>query len=88
MAKMFPVYTDRSQNPEVWDGVAGALTKAGVPNTIAAIRIRQTAVWTAHVDLKPIDHQPPPRVIVSRDLNTWKVLCLESGPKACAKFGL
>ncbi len=85
---MFPVYTDRSQNPEVWDGVAGALTRAGVPNAVVAIRTRQTAVWTAHVDLKPVDNRPPPHVIVRSDLKTWKVICLESGPQACAKYGL
>ncbi len=50
----FPTYMNRAENPEVWDGVAEALTKVGLPNAIAVIRVRESGVWSAHVDLMPM----------------------------------
>ena len=82
----FPTYTNRAENPEVWDGIAEALRKAGLPNDIAAIRVRQAGVWSAHVDLKSASGQPL-RAIVSFDLNNWKVLCFTSEVQDCSKYG-
>jgi hypothetical protein len=84
---MFPVYTDRSQNPTTWDGIAEALKRAGVNNAIAAIRVRQSAVWSAHVDLRPDNRRPAARAIVSFDLNVWKVLCVTSETEDCSRYG-
>ena len=83
---IFPTYTNRSDNPEVWDGVAEALKNAGHSNAIAAIRMRASAVWSAHVDLKPAIGQPPLRAIVSFDLNHWKVLCITSKDEDCSRY--
>ena len=84
---MFPVYTDRSQNPGTWDGIAEALKRAGVNNAIVAVRVRPTAVWTAHVDLAPDNRRPPRQAIVSSDLKTWKVLCVTSKTEDCSRYG-
>ena len=84
---LFPAYTNRSENPEVWDGIAAALTKAGVPNAIGVIRVRESGVWSAHVDLKPMSGQPPLRAVVSFDLNKWRVLCITSKVQDCSKYG-
>ena len=84
---MFPIYTERYQNPTTWDGIAEALKRAGVNNAIVAIRVRPTAVWTAHVDLKPDDRRPAWRAIVSSDLKTWKVLCMTSATEDCSRYG-
>jgi len=83
---LFPIYTDRSQNPTVWDGIAEALRKAGLPNAIDSIRVRWTAVWSVHVVLKPTEGQPPLRAVVSFDVNTWKVLCFTSEAQGCSKY--
>ena len=84
---MFPVYTERSQNPTTWDGIAEALKRAGVNNAIVAIRVRPTEVWTAHVDLAPDNSRPARRAIVRSDLKTWKVLCLTSETEDCSRYG-
>src|SRR4030095_7241707 len=84
---LFPTYTNRSENPDMWDGIAEALRKSGLPDAITAIRIRQSAVWSAHVELKPMNGQPPVRAIVSFDLNTWKVVCSTSEVEDCSKYG-
>lgn len=83
----FPTYTERSQIPEMWDGITEALRKAAVPDTVAAIRVRESAVWSAHVDLKPMNGQSPRRAIVSFDLNHWKVLCVTSELQDCSQYG-
>ena len=83
----FPTYTNRSENPEVCDGIAEALRKAGLPNAIAAISVRESGVWSAHVDLKPMSRQPPLRAVVSFDLYNWKVLCFTSEVQDCSKYG-
>ena len=54
LIKAFPAYTNRAENPEVWDGIAEALRKAGLPNAIDVIRLRESGVWSAHVDLRPM----------------------------------
>jgi hypothetical protein len=84
---LFPTYTNRAENPEVWDGIAEALRKAGLPNTIAVIRVRESGVWSAHVDLQPMSGQPPIRAVVSFDLNKWKVLCFTSEVQDCSHYG-
>ena len=84
---MFPVYTDRSQAPAVWDATAKALQRAGVDNAIAAIRVRQSAVWSAYVDLKSDHREPALRAIVSFDGNAWKVLCITSKAEDCSRYG-
>ena len=84
---IFPTYTNRSENPEVWDGIAEALRKAGLPDAIAVIRVRESGVWSAHVELKPMSGQSPVRVVVSFDLNNWKVLCFTSEVQDCSKYG-
>ena len=83
----FPAYANRAENPEVWDGIAEALRKAGLPNAIAVIRVRESGVWSAHVDLQPMSGQPPIRAVVSFDLNKWKVLCFTSEVQDCSKYG-
>jgi hypothetical protein len=83
----FPTNTNRAENPEVWDGITEALRKAGLPNAIAVIRVRESGVWSAHVDLKPMSGQPPLRAIVSFDLNIWNVLCFTSEVQDCSKYG-
>ena len=83
----FPTYTDRAQVPQLWDGIAEALRNAGLPDAIAAIRVRESAVWTAHVDLKPVQDQPPLRAMVSFDMNAWKIFCVTSEPQGCSKYG-
>ena len=84
---MFPTYTNRSENPEVWDGIAGALRNAGLSDAIAAIRVRESAVWSSHVDLKPMSGRPPVRAIVSFNLNKWTILCFTSEVEDCSKYG-
>ena len=84
---MFPVYTDRSQNPAVWDGVAAGLQAAGAADAIVAIRVRPTALWTAHVDSRPAPGHAARRAIVSSDLRTWKLLCITSETETCARYG-
>jgi hypothetical protein len=84
---LFPTYTNRSENPEVWDGIAEALRKAGLANAIAVIRVRESGVWSAHVELEPMSGQPPLRAVVSFDLNNWKVLCFTSEVQDCSKYG-
>ena len=83
----FPTYKNRSENPEVWDGITEALRKAGLPNAVAAIRVRESGVWSAHVDLKPMSGQPPVRAVVSFELNNWKVLCFTSEVQGCSYYG-
>ena len=87
LTKAFPTYTNRSENPEVWDGIAEALIKAGLPNAIAVIRVRESGVWSADVDLQPMSGQLPLRAVVSFDLNKWKVLCFTSEVQDCSKYG-
>lgn len=87
LAGAFPTYTNRSEVPEMWDGIAAALRQACLPDAIAAIRVRQSAVWSAHVDLKPVAGKPPIRAIVSFELNDWKVLCVTSEVQDCSKYG-
>jgi hypothetical protein len=84
---MSPIYTERSQAPAIWDGVAEALKRAGVNNAIVAIRARPTAVWTAHVDLAPDNRQRARRAIVSSDLKTWKILCMTTATEDCSRYG-
>jgi hypothetical protein len=83
----FPTYTNRAENPEVWNGIAEALRKAGLPNAIAVIRVRESGVWSAHVDLQPMSGRPRLRAVVSFDLNSWKVLCFTSEVQDCSKYG-
>jgi len=86
LSTWFPTYTSRSQVPELWDGIAEALRKEGVPNDIAAIRVRQTAVWSASVELKPTKGESPRRAVVSNGMNGWKVLCVTSNVEDCSKY--
>ena len=84
---MFPVYTERSRNPRMWDGIANALKRAGGNNAIVAIRVRPTAVWTAHVDLAPDNRRQARRAIVSSDLKTWTILRMTSETEDCYPYG-
>jgi len=83
----FPTYTNRSENPEAWDGIAEALRKAGQPDAIAAIRVRQSAVWSAHVDLMAVSGKPPVQAVVSFDLKRWNILCVTSEVQDCSRYG-
>ena len=91
----FPVYRDRAEAPEIWDGAEGALRKAGVADAVVAIRPRQTALWSAHVDLAPSRGAKPRRAIVTwgekpdRDhpRGLWKLACLTSEIEDCSRFG-
>jgi len=86
LATWFPTYTSRSEVPELWDGISQALRKAGVPNDIVTIRVRQTAMWSAHVDLKPSKSETSKRAVVSNPMNGWKVLCVTSSVEDCSKY--
>jgi hypothetical protein len=91
----FAVYRDRAEAPEIWDGAEEALRKAGVADTVVAIRPRPTALWSAHVDLAPPRGAKTRRAIVTwgerPDRNhprgIWKVACLTSEIEDCSRFG-
>lgn len=86
LSTWFPIYTSRSQAPELWNGITEALRKEGVPNDVVAIRVRQTAVWSADVELKPRKGEHSRRVVVSNPMNGWKVLCVTSSVEDCSKY--
>jgi hypothetical protein len=86
LSTWFPTYTNRSQVPEMWDGITQALKEAGVPNHIVTIRVRQTAMWSAHVELKPRKGETAQRAVVGYPLNGWKVLCVTSDVEDCSRY--
>jgi hypothetical protein len=82
----FPSYTNRSQVPEMWDGITQALRESGVPNEIAAIRVRPTALWSAHVELRSTKGQAARRAVVGNPSKGWTVLCVTSDVEDCSRY--
>ena len=82
----FPTYTDRSEAPEMWDGIGRALRQAGVSQDIATVRARPTAMWSAHVELRSRNGEPSRRAVVGNAGPAWTVLCVTSEVEDCSRY--